>query len=598
MEKRILSKTEKKLGFEDLDIKLKVDKDKIAYLDGEVDNWEQVVKIGLQVGKNRKIKNVVNNLHPKGMEIKKKDRSDGIKKGLEIGVIHEADVVIVGGGVIGCGIARELSKYDLDVALVEKEADVADGTSKANNGMIHPGNAAMPFTLKAKMNVKGNAMYSDWAKELKFPFKRTGSIILAYTKAEKKMLKLANLAGKLNKVPGMRKVSGKQAMRLEKSIKKEPKEALWTPSTAYVDGYGVTIALAENAATNGVKFFLETEVVDVNVRNSRVRGVITDKGIIKARYLVNSAGVYGDDIAEMVGDKFYTIHPRKGGILIFDKNKKGVSTATGTPSTKGRNSQSKGGGSQATVEGNLLWGPSAREVMDKDDLSFTNEDLEYALRVGKTSNPNIKKSDVITYFSGLRAADYKEDFIIEKSSKVNGFIHVSGIQSPGLASAPAIAEMVTGIIEKEEGSFDLNPDYNPYRKKPIEFRHLSRKAQDELIKKDPRYGNVVCRCETITEGEIVDAINGPIPCTTVDGVKKRTRASMGRCQGGFCSPKILSILARENKKKITEISQKGHESFIILKNARANDKEDLKENVKEDVKKDEMILKVGGEKSE
>ena len=574
MERRILSKVQKKLGIKDLNIKLKVDKDKIAHLDGAVETWDQVVKIGLQVGKNRKIKNVVNNLHPKGIEIEKKDKSLEIKNGEKIGVIHEADVVIVGGGVIGCGIARELSKYDLDICLVEKEADVADGTSKANNGMIHPGNAAIPFTLKAKMNVKGNAMYSDWAKELKFPFKRTGSLILAYTKAEKRMLKAANIAGKLNGVPGMRKVNGKQAMKLEKSITKEPDVALWTPSTAYVDGYGVTIALAENAATNGVKFYLETEVVDVNVRNSRVNGVITNKGIIKSRYVINAAGVYSDDIAEMAGDKFYTIHPRKGGILIFDKNKKGVSTATGTPSTKGRNEQSKGGGSQATVEGNLLWGPSAKEIMDKEDLSFSQEDLDYALRVGKTSNPNVKASDVITYFAGLRAADYKEDFIIEKSTKVNGFIHVAGIQSPGLAAAPAIAERVTSILQKEEGKLDLNPDYNPNRKRPVEFRHLSRKEQDKLIKKDPRYGNVVCRCETITEGEIVNAIHGPIPCTTVDGVKRRTRASMGRCQGGFCGPKILSILAREEGKDVTEISQKGHDSFIILKNAR----EDLKED--------------------
>ncbi|NLC66369.1 MAG: FAD/NAD(P)-binding oxidoreductase [Clostridium sp.] len=568
MERRILSKIDKKLGIKDLNIDVKVDKDKIVHIDGSVDTWEQVVKIGLIAGKNRKIKNVVNNLHPKGIEINKIDKTKSIQKGKKIGVIHEGDVVIVGGGVIGCGIARELSKYDLDVCLVEKEEDVADGTSKANNGMIHPGNAAMPFTLKAKLNVRGNAMYSDWARELKFPFKRTGSLILAYNKAEKRMLNAADIAGKINRVPGMRKINGKQAMKLEKSLTEEPKVALWTPSTAYVDGYGVTIALAENAATNGVKFLLDTEVVDVIVRNSRVRGVITNKGIIKSRYVINSAGVYGDDIAEMAGDKFYTIHPRKGGILIFDKNKKGVTRATGTPSTKGRNSQSKGGGSQVTVEGNLLWGPSAREVMDKEDRSFEKEDLDYSLRVGKGSNPNVEPQDVITYFSGLRAADYKEDFIIEKSNKVNGFIHVSGIQSPGLAAAPAIAEMVVNIVEKEEGKLDKNKNYDPIRKRQIEFRKLSRELQDKIIKKDSRYGNVVCRCETITEGEIVEAINGPIPCTTVDGVKRRTRASMGRCQGGFCGPKILEIIARENNEDITKVTQKGHDSFIILKNAR------------------------------
>lgn len=571
MESRILYKIHKKIDTKGMDISIKIDQDKVAHLEGKTNNWGEVVKIGLLVGKNRRIKNVVNNLYPRDVEINKIDKSELIKQGKRIGVIDEVDVVIVGGGIIGCGIARELSKYNLNISLVEKEEDVSEGTSKANNGMIHPGNAAMPFTLKAKLNIKGNAMYSDWARELNFTFKRTGSLIIAYNKSEKRILDLANIAGRLNHVPGMRKVSGKQAMKIETSIKEEPKHALWTPTTAYVDGYGVTIALAENAATNGVKFNLGTEVVDVIHKNGEVKGVVTNKGIIKSKYVINAAGIYGDEIAEMAGDKFYTIHPRKGGILIFDKNKPGVSIATGTASTKGRNKQSKGGGSQSTVEGNSLWGPSAREVMDKEDLSFTKEDLEYSLSLGERSNPHITKADIITYFSGLRAADYKEDFIIEKSNKTKGFIHVSGIQSPGLASAPAISEMVVNIIKKEEGGLDKNLNYNPIRKAPVEFRKLSREKQDKLIKEDPRYGNVICRCETITEGEIIDAINGPIPCTTIDGVKRRTRASMGRCQGGFCGPKILSILAREQNKDIRQISQKGHGSFIIKKKARERD---------------------------
>ena len=214
--------------------------------------------------------------------------------------------------------------------------------------------------------------------------------------------------------------------------------------------------------------------------------------------------------------------------MLFRSNKPGVSRATGTANTKakGKNQQSKGGGSQSTVEGNALWGPSAREIMDKEDLSFKKADLDYALQVGQGSNPNIKKEDIITYFSGLRAADYKEDFIIEKSKKTKGFIHVSGIQSPGLAAAPAIAEMVVHIVRKEEGALKPNLNYESIRKAPVEFRKLSRQEQDQLIKKDSSYGNMVCRCESITEGEIIDAIHGSIPCTTVDGVKRRTRARM------------------------------------------------------------------------
>ncbi len=568
MQTRLLRKIDKKLKIKDLDIDIQIDQDHIAHLDGTVNTWEDVVDIGHLVGKNRKIKNVVNNLYPKGMPLQKRDKSDLINQGNRIGVIHEADVVIVGGGVIGCGIARELSQYDLTICLVEKEADIAEGTSKANNGMIHPGNAVAPYTLKAKLNVEGNAMYSDWAKELGFGFKRTGSLILAYNKTDKKLLKLASLAGRLNHVPGSEKISGKQAMELEASITKEPIMALWTPTTAYVDGYGVTIALAENAATNGAKFCLETEVVDIIIENNVVVGVVTNRGIIKTRYLINAAGVYADDIAEMAGDKFYTIHPRRGGLLIFDKSKAGVSRAIGTANTKALSKHSKGGGSQSTVEGNLLWGPSANEVMDKEDRSFDKRDFDYSFSRGEITNPHIKREDIITYFSGVRAADYKEDFIIEKSNKVKGFIHVAGIQSPGLAAAPAIADMVTEIVKGEEGELGRNINYDPIRKVPVEFRKLSRSEQDELIKRDPAYGNVICRCETITEGEIIAAIHGPIPCTTVDGVKRRTRATMGRCQGGFCGPKILAILARELDRDITEISQKGHDSFIIMKRAR------------------------------
>jgi glycerol-3-phosphate dehydrogenase len=572
MEAHILSKIKRKLGIKDLDIHITIDEDNIVYLEGEVNTWQEVIEIGILVGKKRKVKNVVNNLLPKGVEIKKRDRTPLLEEGKEIGVIQEVDVLIIGGGIIGCGIARELSKYDLKICLVEKEEDVAEGTSKANNGMIHPGNSAHPFTQKAKLNVKGNAMYSKWAEELNFPFKRTGSLIISYNKKEKRFLNLLYLVGKLNRVPNMKRISGKEAMKLETNIKEEPILALWTPTTAYVDGYGVTIALAENAADNGVDFMLGTEVVDILIENGKVMGVVTNKGIIKSRYIINSAGVYADDIAEMAGDKFYTIHPRKGGILIFDKDKYGVSRSVGIVKMESKNKQSKGGGPQSTIEGNSLWGPSAMEVMDKEDISFSKEDLEYSLSVGSKVNPNIKKEDIISYFSGLRAADYKEDFIIEKSRKVKGFIHVAGIQSPGLTAAPAIAERVVNFVKEEEKRIKKelkeNTNYNSLRKAPIVFRNLSREMQDEIIKKNPSYGNIICRCETITEGEIVDAVHGSIPCTTVDGVKRRTRATMGRCQGSFCGPKIVSILARELNRDVTEITKNGQNSFIIRKKAR------------------------------
>lgn len=320
---------------------------------------------------------------------------------------------------------------------------------------------------------------------------------------------------------------------------------------------------------NGVDFHLDTEVVDVLTNNNKVEGVVTNRGIFKGKYIINCAGIYADEISEMAGDKCFTLHPRRGCIIIFDKSKAGVSRSIGIVNTTNRNKQSKGGGPQQTVEGNALWGPSATEIPDKKDLRVTREEFEYAFNSGKKVNPNITKADVITYFCGNRAPDYKEDFIIGMSKKIKNFINVAAIQSPGLASAPAIAEMVENIILDHEKEIEKNSNYNPIRKSPIRFRNLSLEEQDKLIKENPLYGHIVCRCETITEAEIVNAIHSPIPATTVDAIKRRTRASMGRCQGGFCGPKILNILARELGKDITEITQKGDGSYIIDSKSRS-----------------------------
>jgi len=568
IKRRILRALKQNSELSTFHIDVKVNEDKVVFLNGEVDNWNQVVKIGHIAGKRRGVNGVVNDIRIKGQKIHKKDKTLLIKKGKEIGIVDESDVVIIGGGVIGCGIARELSKYKLKINLIEKQEDVSEGASKANNGMIHPGNAVYPGTLKAKLNVKGNAMYSDWARELGFGFKRTGSIILAYDKEQKKIMNLAYLAGKLNGVPNMKKLNGNEIMKMEPTIEKKPLVGLYTPTTAYVDGYDVTIALAENASMNGVKFHLGTEVVDVITSNGKVKGVITDKGIFKAKYIINCAGIYADEISEMAGDRFFTLHPRRGCIIIFDKNKTGVSRSTGIVNTSNRNKQSKGGGPQQTVEGNALWGPSATEIPNKEDKGVTREEFEYAFNSGKRVNPNITKGDVITYFSGVRAPDYKEDFIIGMSKKVDGFINVAAIQSPGLASAPAIAQMVENIILENSSSIEKNLNYNPIRKPPIEFRKLPLEKQDELIRKNPMYGHIVCRCETVTEAEIVNAIHSPIPATTIDAIKRRTRSSMGRCQGGFCGPKIVNILARELGKDVTEITLKGSNSYIINSKSR------------------------------
>ncbi len=570
MVRRLKKKIAKHLDDERYPINVKIRDDRVVVLEGEVPDWQIADDIAHHVAKSRKVRNVINHLSFDGKNLAFRRNELAIKRGQALGVFDEADVIIVGAGVIGSGIARELSKYNLEIVVLEKADDVSQGASKANNGMIHPGNAVVPGTLKAKLNVEGNAMYGEWARDLRFEFKRTGSFVLSYDKSDRKTPWLAWLAGRLNKVPGMRFVLPDAFMEMEPEIATKPRRALYTPSTAYVDGFDVTIALAENAAMNGARFHLLTEVVDVIVENNVVRGVVTNRGIVKGKLVINAAGVFADEIAAMAGDQFYTIHPRKGAIAIFDKKQKGTSRAlNGKPPY--RTKHTKGGGVQRTVSGNPLWGPNAIEILDKTDVSVQSKDLDYVMGSASVISPDTRRSDIIASFAGVRPADYKEDFIIERSEIVRGFIHVAGIQSPGLAAAPAIAKMVERLTAEEIGELSYKENWNPIREKPVVFNHLSREEQDRLVKENPTYGHIICRCETISEGEIIDAIRRPIPAVTFDAIKRRVRATAGRCQGGFCSPKILEIIARETGRKPEEIRKQGVASAVVVGTIRKHD---------------------------
>lgn len=573
LEQKLREKISRKADFDCSKVTVCVDDHNIARLTGMVESWQNVVDLGYLIAKEKKIKNVVNDVKARRAAVPVKDWESGRLQGEKIGVIACVDVVIVGGGVTGCGIARELARYDLNIALVEKEADVSEGSSKANNGMIHPGNAVMPFTLKAKMNLEGNKLYTNWADDLHFSFKRTGSLIISYSRNDLMSLLLAYIAGKINRVPGMQLLGGKSCMDKDPSIEKKPGLGLWTPTTAYVDGYEVCIALAENAAANGVRFFLDTTVCAIHMDQGRVTAVVTDQGIINCRLVINAAGVYADDVAQMADDRFFTIHPRKGSILILDKKTAGPQINVAL-SSRIKNKYSKGGGGLRTVSGNPLWGPSAREVPDKEDTSVISEDFDYAYQIGSSVFEHADRSDIISYFSGIRAPDYKEDFVIEESAVTDGLIHAAAIQSPGLAAAPAVARRVVSLTKsfyaRTGRQLKLKDDFDPVREKPQRFAELSHAEQERLIKENPQYGNVICRCETITEGEIVAALHSPLPCRTVTGVKKRTRASAGRCQGGFCTPKIMEIMVRELQLDITDITYKGAGSNIILRKSRGD----------------------------
>lgn len=536
--------------------------DGVVILEGEVPAWQVADDLAHRIAKLKKVRNVINHLSCGGKSLAYIPKTELIEQGRSLGVLAEADVIIVGAGVIGSGIARELSKYDLDIVVLEKGDDVSQGVSKANNGMIHPGNAVIPGTLKAKLNVEGNAMYTEWARDLQFHFRRIGSYALSYDKKDRHIPWMVWLAGRLNKVPGMRFISPDRFMEMEKDIEVRPRRVLFAPTSAFVDGFEVTIALAENAFMNGVRFFLSTEVVDVDVDDGKVQGVVTDRGIVKGRLVINAAGIFADEIAAMAGDQFYTLHPRKGVIAIFDKEKKGPMRAlNGKLPTRFKHS--KGGGIQRTVSGNPLWGPNAVEILDKTDLSVQPEDLDYVMERGAIVCPGTKRSDIIASFAGIRPADYKEDFIIERSRTVKGFIHVAGIQSPGFAAAPAIAKMVEGLTAEELGTLSRKDDWNPIRERPVVFSELSKEEQDRLIRENPMYGHIVCRCETVSEGEIVDAIRRPIPAVTFDAIKRRVRATAGRCQGGFCGPRILEIIARETGLRPEEVRKQGENSYIV-----------------------------------
>jgi len=562
-------------AFPEIKMELSADNRNIVTVQGECLTWQQVVDVGHFLAKQEGVKNVVNEMTVKGMIIPKKDYSEAAAAGRAAGVIRKADVVIVGAGVCGCGIARTLSKYDLDIVVAEMSDDVCTGASKANNGNIHPGMSVKPGTLKAKLNVEGNAMYDQWAEELGFTLHRNGCLAVMTDEKLLEGSKLTMKVAEINGVPGGKILTPEEVIEIEPRVVNRGINiagGAWFPTMGEVDSYEVVIALAENAAVNGVEFMFHTTVADVLTENGEVKGVVTNNGIIEAKYVINCAGVYADEISAMAGDKCFTIHARKGTLAILDKNAPPefdplTRLYTGNEVQNKKNSESKGGGSCRTVEYNVLLGPSAEEVPDKEDNATCREGFDYAMATNANRNAGLK--DVIKVFCGVRPADYSEDFIIEMSPVTHGFINVGGIQSPGLASAPAIAKMVEGIVLEDAGTLNEKADYNPYREKKVEFRHLSREEQDELIQKDPRYGRIICRCEKITEGEILDAINSPIVPTTVDAIKRRTRAGMGRCQGGFCQPKVLEILARELGKEWTDIHLKDGNSRILFEGNRA-----------------------------
>ena len=534
-------------------------------LEGEAGQYEDVVRAG-RLAARKGYKGVVNKITVRGL----KEQAQSIPSIRDNSLDQlKFDVLIIGGGVIGCSIAREISRYNLKVLVAEKDSDVAMQASSRNDGMIHPGIATHLHGNTAGYNVRGNSMYTQLCKELGIAFERRGNIILFDDKKMKMILPFIKLRAKQLGIPS-EFWDYKKLHMMEPYLSDSIVSGVMFPTSGTVSPYKLTVALAENAIANGVTFSLSTIVEALELEGGEIRCARTNRGTIYPRLVINAAGVFADKIAAMADDQFFTIHPRKGELAILDK-KKGdyLSAAIGLLNLKGLSSNTKGGGLVHTIDGNILAGPSATEVFDREDNSTNYTVINNVLDKQLLMVKGLSKGDVINYFAGIRAATYEESFIIEASENVKNMVHAAGIQSPGLASAPAIAEDVVKIAVKilsETIPVEKNPTFNPNRA-VWNMDKLSMEEKQKLIKQNPDYGIIVCRCEAISKGEIIDVLRSPLKVATLDGIKRRARPGMGRCQGGFCSPLVMKIISDEAGIPVSGVTKKGGHSSIVLEPA-------------------------------
>lgn len=468
------------------------------------------------------------------------------------------DVIIIGGGVCGCAIARELSRYEAQILLLEQSADLCEGTSKANSGIVHAGHDAKPGTLKAKLNVRGSQMMEKLSEMLDFSYRKNGSLVLCFDEDKQPELLRLMEQGIENGVKDLRILDQEELRQLEPNVHEDAVAALYAPEGGIVCPFELTIALAENAYTNGTRFEFDTRVLSIK-KEEGYYCVQTTQGSFAARAVINAAGVYADIIHQMVCQTPLHITPRKGEYCLFDKKAGQLISHTvfQLPTKKG-----KGVLVTPTVHGNLLVGPNANDQSSKEDISTSSAGIQEILDQGAQSVNTLPFKQVITSFAGLRAHEENGDFIIEESKEAELFFDVAGISSPGLSAAPAIGEYVASLVNASL-SFNMKKNFIEMRTGIFHMASASIEEQQEQIKKNAAYGRVICRCEMVTEGEILDAIHRPLGATTLDGVKRRTRAGMGRCQSGFCSPKVLEILEKELQVSPFMVTKSGGASYLL-----------------------------------
>lgn len=471
------------------------------------------------------------------------------------------DVLIVGGGITGCMTAYRLSGYRLRVAVAEATGDVAMGATKANSAIVHAGYDAVPGTLKAKYNVAGCAEMPELARLLDVPYNNCGSLVCAFSEDDMPALRELLERGEKNGVPGLEIVSGERARELEPALSEEIYAALWAPTAGIVCPYELCIAAGETAARNGCDFYFNFPVERIRAADGHL--VAESRGReISARFVVNAAGAHSAELAVKSGDLDFPVEiiPRRGEYGLLDKGKgsRVRRVVFACPTERG-----KGILVSPTVDGNVIVGPNAHRVESADDTSTTSEGIEEVFEGGRRLVPGVSPRDMITSFAGVRATPSTGDFYVRPSERVSGLLHLVGIESPGLAASPALSRAAVELLGEMGLHLEENPDAVMERPPVVRFRLLRASEKNELIKRDPSYGRIVCRCETITEGEILDAIRRPLGARDIDMVKRRVRAGMGRCQGGFCSPRVAELLAKELGISLGEVTKKGCGSELV-----------------------------------
>jgi glycerol-3-phosphate dehydrogenase len=492
------------------------------------------------------------------------------------------DIVIVGAGIVGAMVARFLSRYDLNILWIEKEADICMGASSANSAIVHGGYAVEPGTLKAEMNVKGNAMWDQLAEELHFSFERCGTYAVAVGAEERAGLYAEEARARANGVP-YQLLSGEEMRQREPKVSPETSGALFCPVGGICDPWGATLAAGENAVANGVTLKRRTTFLDFlwkpDAEGTRqIAGIVTDQGEFHARWVVNAAGLYADEVMHRAGIRpDFAITPRRGEYVVLDRNHFELNTVLFPMPSR----ISKGILVTTTVHGNTIVGPNAEELDDKEDAAVTARGLDEIWEGALKLVPNLDRRAIIAVFAGLRpgsnapspdpAIDYHKDFVIEIPEGVRGLVNLGGLESPGLTAAPAIALRVIDLLEQAGEVLGEKPDWNPIRPARPIFRHLSHAEQADLVRRDPRYGRVICRCEYVTEGEIVAEIHAPVPADTYDAIKRRTWLGTGRCQGAFDMPRVVEILARELELDPLQVSKRGGPSEFLVRRTKARE---------------------------